>query len=186
MLASVPSAKKVASAHDFRIFCTSKTNREACLNMYKYSSLSRLSITGPINLDTPLCVLLEIADAHGIAYAEADVTHYRFHASLLELIENTSTVTLSANQENQDWGHIARYVAHTQAWTAETLQEAFVFLQKFQEKVDPLVHIPKDVQHWGCQTPTSVYSLNACVAYKICRYHALPLTSQTTLPSQPS
>ena len=48
--------------------------------------LNRLLITGSINEYTPLCVLLEISDSHGIKYEIEDIKNKNFPRWILSSI----------------------------------------------------------------------------------------------------
>jgi hypothetical protein len=146
--------------------------------------LSRLFITGPIHNNTPLCVLLEIADAHGLKYDMKDSMKPSFISHLVDGI--TRNEPLGIKNISDDMGtlqHIARFVNKHHAWPYSKLMQAYDFLTQFfndSTAVDPLTYIPENFVI-GLQTPTEPLSINACVLYQICNYHRLNVNGHTTI-----
>jgi len=133
--------------------------------------LDRLAITGSPDADTPLVVLLEIADAYDIDGETAD--------ELLRLVSahRPSEVTFPFSAE--DYKRIARFVNRHCEWDIDSLNEAFTFLQGYMTSGSgPL---PQTTFRYGYQTPGDANKLNACVLYKLCRFYELPLTTTTSL-----
>ena len=142
--------------------------------------LSRLSITGNIHENTPICVLVEIADAHGIKYNEHDSEQPSFARYLMEGIYQTNVHSVGDIIENTEWPYIARFVNRNSHWKQTVLDQAYNFLLGFMNKEDPLQRIPVDFKH-GLQTPENPTAVNACVLYKTCLHHRLNVTSHTTI-----
>ncbi len=146
--------------------------------------LSRLQITGPISDATPICVLVEIADAHGITDTHGVEVVSEMLSTLggtnavVELIYTTPVHELVRFQI--DWPMIARFVNMHLNWPQSKLVSAYNFLTTFKNPVDPLNFISVDFEI-GLQSPESLHSVNACVLYKICLYHNLHVTRYTTL-----
>jgi hypothetical protein len=141
------------------------------------TQLTRLSITGEIDDTTPLCVLEEIANAHWFKYKKEDKNH------LLKNIAASPIQTVTTNipdRDITDWEKIARFVNKNHQWPQGKLSVAFNFLMKFVTTKDPLPKIPITFE-CGAQTPDSLYSINACVLYKICKYHNIKVDTNTTL-----
>lgn len=147
-----------------------------------YRSLSRLSITGPIHNNVPLCVLLEIADAHGLKYDIKDSAKPSFISYLVDGIMHAEVPNIKGmGNDLGDLQNIARFVNRHHAWPSKKLIEAYNFLaQFFDNSVDPITLIP---EHFviGQQTPTEPTSVNACVLYHICNHYRLNVTSHTTI-----
>jgi hypothetical protein len=141
--------------------------------------LSRLDITGPLYDYTPLCVLIEIAEAHGIFYESDDLDKVGFAKQLIQSINQTPVPKIEETRVT-DRKYIARYVnKHTQ-WPPTKLLSAYHFLMQFSHTEDPLSLIPNPFIS-GAQTPTLIDSINACVLYKICIQHQLHITYHTSI-----
>lgn len=142
--------------------------------------LSRLSITGHIHEYTPICVLIEIADAHGIKYNQNDNEQPNFAHHLMEGIHHTAVPSIGDVKEMAELQYIARFINRHSTWRQTQLTEAYNFLIEFMNNEDPLSKIPINFNH-GLQTPDNPTAVNACVLYKTCVYHRLNVTSRTTI-----
>lgn len=142
--------------------------------------LSRLAITGHIHEHTPLCVLMEIADAHGIKYNPDDCTKPNFNTQLISRIHETNIPTISGNNDRIEWQYIARFVNKNCDWPQSKLLQAYNFLVKFTTNQDPLENISKGFI-CGLQTPDNVTAVNACILYKICTLNRLNVNMRTTM-----
>lgn len=143
--------------------------------------LSRLLITGEISQDTPLCVLLEIADAHGINYNKEDLNDIHFSHNILSTIYETKIVDIEYPiNKLDDWKYLARFINKSIPWSQNKLIAAYEYIQQFIDSDVDINQIPVDFK-FGLQTQTELYSLNACVLYKICRHYNIYLTYQTTI-----
>ena len=145
--------------------------------------LTRLSITGSLNSNTPLCVLLEVADAHGIKYDIQDSTKPGFSSSLLESINKIELPTINGSDNNiEELQHIARFINKHQSWPRSKLIQAYNFLMQFpiNNAVEALTKLPQQFVA-GLQTPDNPIAVNACILYQICMHHRLCITNHTTL-----
>lgn len=151
----------------------------------KAIKLSRLAITKEINDFTPFCVLLEIADAHGINYDEKDLMRPNFQASLKESIIMQENIPEYKNIENpRDLQHIARFINKYKSWPKSKLIIAYNFLSQFISDNDPLNLVDLNsltAENIGLQTPDNPSNINACILYKTCIYHGIKITVRTTL-----
>ena len=140
--------------------------------------LSRLLITGGIDVHTPFCVIKEIAEAHGI---RCDGSLHRPDAAvvLIEAIHNKGALTIST-MDPTAWGYLGRFVNGSVRWPRASLQQAYNFMIRFAEEEDPLQIIPENFQV-GLQTPENIFSINTCVLYRTCIYHGLQVQSHTTI-----
>jgi hypothetical protein len=148
--------------------------------MYGLYDISRLYITGTISNNTPICVLTEIADAHGIRYNEKDKENPHFAYCLVEHIYKESAIKLNKLSILEKLQWVARFVNKYHIWPEDKLTDAYNFLTEFMNNEDPLQKIPIDFEG-GLQTPESTRSLNACVLYKICMFHRLDVNPNTTV-----
>lgn len=142
--------------------------------------LSRLSITGHIYEHTPVCVLIEIADAHGIKYEQKDYDQPNFSFHLINSIKQTYIPSIGEIKELLEWQYVARFVNNHVQWTQNKLSQAYNFLIEFMNNEDPLTKIPLNFTA-GYQTPGDPFSINACILYKICNYHRLNINARTTV-----
>lgn len=144
--------------------------------------LSRLAITGHVYEHTPMCVLMEIADAHGIKYEQKDYDKPNFAHHLLASIHQTPVPSISTGEikEMAQWQFVARFVNKHSQWLQGKLTLAYNFLLEFMNNDDPLNKIPLDFIS-GLQTPENPYAVNACILYKTCIYHRLNVNSRTTI-----
>lgn len=148
-------------------------------------SLSRLDITGPLYDYTPLCVLIEIADAHGIFYETTDLERNGFGKQLIQSINQIPVpeideYSLNKSGKVRDMKYIARFVNKYVKWPPSKLCSAYKFLSQFRSTEDPMSLITNPFVS-GSQTPTMIQSINACVLYKICMQHQLHITYHTTI-----
>lgn len=142
--------------------------------------LSRLSITGHVYENTPMCVLMEIADAHGIRYTYQDTEKPNFSQHLLTSINQTQVPSISSVKDIHEWEYIGRFVNKHTSWPQRKLTEAYNFLLGFMNNEDPLTKIPESFVA-GVQTPENPKAINACVLYKTCIYHRLVVNPRTTV-----
>ena len=85
--------------------------------------LSRLLITGGITGDVPLCIISEIADAHGINYNFEEFNNKKYVKSIIETInneDNVSHVKFPITNLN-DWECLARFINKSTSWPQNTL-----------------------------------------------------------------
>lgn len=150
--------------------------------MKPYRQLSRLIITGHIYEHTPICVLMEIADAHGIKFDQKDYEKPNFAQHLLASIYQSAVPTIPTGEitELSHWQFVARFVNKHSEWPQAKLTQSYNFLLDFMNGGDPLTKIP-DVFTVGLQTPKNPLSINACILYKTCMYHRLTVNSHTTI-----
>jgi hypothetical protein len=142
--------------------------------------LSRLAITGHIHEQTPMCVLLEIADAHAIKYKQEDLGTPSFARHLLASIHSTSIPSIGEIKEKSELQFVARFVNKHQSWPQSKLIQAYNFLLGFTNNDNPLNKLPSDFVA-ELQTPDNPFAINACVLYKICGHHRLNINSRTTI-----
>jgi hypothetical protein len=138
--------------------------------MSKY--LSRLDITGEINLDTPKIVLEEIQLADSI--------------KSIKTIKYNKRNKIKENYENDidSLRTIAKYVnSKCKNWRKKSLLVAFDFLQKFISD-DYIKLFSKSSKRfnigYGLQTAEEPEKLNACILYRLCKYHSIKTNKDST------
>lgn len=144
-------------------------------------SFSRLNIVKKVDLDTPLCVLEEILDAHRVGYQKG-VIHRKHRQSLIAHIFELPEIRLRTPFSQHGLRTLVTYINsdREQKWTQETLLKAFEFLQQFTREDGLLALLPKDII-CGSQTPQQSQNLNACILYRICRENDIVVTPTTTI-----
>lgn len=142
--------------------------------------LSRLLITGHIHEHTPICVLTEIADAHGAKYDKRDCEKPNASYHFIQKINQTLVPSMSEIKAKYEWEYVARFVNRHRQWPQSKLILAYNFLIGFMDNEDPLNKIPLNFTE-GLQTPENPYAINACVLYKICVHYRLNMNARTTI-----
>jgi len=138
-----------------------------------------------VDSNTPLCVLLETADAYGITYQATDRDSTYFVSQLCDAISQTEIIDLPTDLSNSQSLRIAaRFVNKYAAWTMRQLTTAYNFLLEFNTSNDPLQILRNhDMKEFavGLQTPDKLCALNARVLYKICLYHNVHVNVHSTI-----
>lgn len=142
--------------------------------------LSRFDITGDVDNNTPVCVLIEMCDAHGINYDLGVSKRPNFAQGLIDSLYETNIHTVHDIKSNESLRFVASFVNNKLNWPRSKLIEAYNFLIQFCNNEEPLHKIPLNF-HYGLQTPEHPTSVNACVLYKICVAHRLHVTCRTTI-----
>src|SRR6056297_2365857 len=129
--------------------------------------LSRLLITGRLSLDTPSCVLVEIASAHGISLDQARLPIKNYRNQVIDLIHKTDCRILRCPFSRKDYTYLARYINPNPEirWKCQDLEKAFKFLSRFE------FHHPLSSKlisslngiNYGLQTPNCITSINCCL-----------------------
>jgi hypothetical protein len=145
--------------------------------------LSRLLITGNIDLDTPLCIICEIADAHGINYDLEYLNNIEYAQELINTINNEDNIIgiKIPIVDINDWEYLARFVNKNASWTPEILLKAYSYLSGFTYSEEKLLdRVPTDFTG-GIQTPENIYTINPCILYKICKDNKIKISHDSNL-----
>lgn len=129
--------------------------------------INRLSITGDIGIYTPLCVIDEICKVYNLK------TNYKLN-SLSLINDNIRKKSIINDTEDTDDTNaielikIVKYVnpAITKWKTKALLYKAYNFLNSFI--IDKKATKELLSNGYGLQTTENLYSLNACVLYRLC------------------
>lgn len=142
--------------------------------------LSRLSITGLIDEYTPLVVLSEIADAHGITFDPNILSHPLYIRNLIDKIYTTELAAVAPPYTTRHYQYIGRFInKQCTTWRVASLLRAFEFLQHY---MDNNYDLPAEPDFpLGVATPATPTSFNACILYKLCRHYNIHLGRMTTL-----
>ncbi|HLX52350.1 MAG TPA: hypothetical protein VKR58_00315 [Aquella sp.] len=138
--------------------------------------LSRLQITGKLDASTPLPVILEIVEAHGVDFE--NINSREDIQTLLDIINSDQVEIVNPTLTLNDYNKIAVFVNSNVEWKVEDLHQAYLFLKSFRNP-DEFRNITPDFVY-SPQTPETPNSLNACIVYSACKYFNLPLSLETT------
>lgn len=138
----------------------------------KELKLNRLFVTGPLNENTPYCVIKEILEAHNISHQPMKESELKFANCQAEIqkINMSRTATI---EEPFD-GHKLRYLAtfinfKIGTWTKSSLFQAYQHLMNFEfETLEKLKHLEIEPSQ---KSPSNIKALNACMLYKICVHY---------------
>ena len=147
-------------------------------------TLSRLKITGPVTLSTPLVVLKEIADAHLIRYDENRLSQNKYLIHIINTINSHEVKSVRSPYDMKDYEIIACFVNNKVSWKKGPLLESFHLLLHYS-KTENLTQIHVNFKY-GRQTPSEPRLLNACVLYGICRANRLETRIDTTIEEMAS
>ena len=144
--------------------------------------LSRLLITGDIDLNTPLCIISEIADAHGIDYDIDEFDNKQYVQELIDIIYSNEKIYINFPIEViSDWECLARFINKSALWPQKLLIDAYKYLSSFYISITDLSKKVPINFIGGIQTPENIYSINPCILYKICKDSNISITSKTTI-----
>jgi hypothetical protein len=147
--------------------------------------LSRVSLIGGIDINTPICVLEEIADTCYIKFKNLNLFNNR--NKLINKINKKKSDKIFCREGNKEenskeyddssYRLIAKYVnPHCKDWSKKALLKAFNFLQQFDFESFRITDFK-----YGWQTNENPESLNACLLYKICKENNIHLNFDTTI-----
>ena len=141
--------------------------------------LSRLSITGLIDVNTPKCVIIDIADSHHLEYGDNDFIKGNQLARFINKINTSEIGVVEEPFTLKEYKYIAHFLNKNIKWPKSKALHAFKFLNSFT-KYQNLRNIPENF-NFGLQTPDEIYNLNASVLYAFCRSHQIHVSFGTTL-----
>ena len=146
--------------------------------------LNRINISGPINKNTPLCVILEIAFSLNIDVDKEKINEYHYYNRLLKTIKDIKAYTVQTNVESyslDDLQHIASFVNGNREikWRKNCLLEAYKHLLKYYNK-ENIEEIEEEF-YIGQKNPDNLYAFNACMLYRICIFYDIELNKNNTI-----
>ena len=147
--------------------------------------LSRLLITGSVDINTPLCILSEIADAHGINYDASNFDDKQYTQKLIDIINSNETVFIKFPINSiRDWEFLARFINKSILWSQNLLVDAYKYLSSFNNDGVISENLINEISInfiTGIQTSENIYSINPCILYKICKDFNINITSKTSI-----
>jgi len=150
--------------------------------MEKEVVLSRLNIVSKVDMDTPLCVLEEILDAHRVGHQKG-VIRENYRMEILNYIDKLQSIVVQPPFGLSQLRILTAYINTDKKllWTKKKLFESLQFLQKFDKSSTVNLDMIDPDFEWGAQTPDNPNKLNACVLFKICQENGLQTQVQTTV-----
>lgn len=129
--------------------------------------LNRLPLTGLLDDETPICVIKEVASAHGVEFEEANMGRPAYVHRLINYVNQTPARSINRHPTSvSDWQKAAQFVNHSEAWPIIALRDAFDFLIGLIETSEITL-----APNWepGLQTQVYPRRINCSVLYGICR-----------------
>lgn len=148
----------------------------------KNMKLNPCNITGPINSNTPTCVILDIARNLGFTLKDNKEPEYihMIISSINELPDNKIFVL-----EKSKSGYtkiqldcIARFVNPNVDWKLNYLLEAFNHLMIYYNNPNP--PLPTSEWKYGQKTTNFPYAYNNLILYRLCSYYNIVTNRNTT------
>lgn len=138
--------------------------------------LDRLKITGPIDNNTPICVIIEIANTKLID-VEIEKLNTPYINNLIKEINRKPIIKINnIDNINQIESMLVKtFVNPTQDWRKSNLIKAAKHMITFYENVD----IDSNFEV-GNKTEANIYAYNGCMLYKLCRYYQINVNRDTT------
>lgn len=154
-------------------------------------SLDRRNIIGGIDSNTPLCVIAEIAQTLSL-----HINYEKFRSLKLDIyniedikylnkvvndIAKVEYLTISLdNITREDLNGIAGFINGDAkiSWTRPTLMNSLKHILKFYGNS---IEMPTNNFVISQITPNNIYVYNACMLYKICKYHGINTTVNTSI-----
>ena len=133
--------------------------------------LSRFSITGYIDLNTPKIVIEEIAKSHKIYfYGNIDKISKRYELIFSLINTEVCSVKYPYNEfELREISNFVNYNIDFNHWDKKLLIKAFEYLMNFKNIKDPNFILISNINNFGLQTNNNIKSLNSCVLYRLCK-----------------
>ena len=136
--------------------------------------LTRLTIVRQLSPTTPLCVVVEIAKAHGIILDATRFNDLGYISSIIWTITNTECPSVALEPKtSSDLRLIARFINSDSScvWTrVEALKQAWRFILTYM--TDNNVPLPSSLKI-GQQTQDAPTQCNACILYRLCQQSKL-------------
>jgi hypothetical protein len=138
----------------------------------KELKLNRLFITGPLNENTPYCVIKEILESHNISHQPMKENEIKFANCQVEIqkINMFRTLTIEEPFDSYKLRYLATFINFkVGTWTKSSLLQAYIHMMNFEfENLDKLKQLDIECIQ---KTPNNVKTLNSCMLYKICVHY---------------
>lgn len=145
--------------------------------------LSCLEITGPLDENTPLCVLREVARAHRVNVYIRSSLEGGNRFVILDLIRELSdtagsqpVITLPLNGQS-DRAAVAHFINQYAEWPEGELRGALSTVRIYMQEAA----LPGQNFTYGIPIPGDTNRLSVCMLYRICRERNLPVRYHHTI-----
>ncbi len=143
--------------------------------MPKTYELNRLANSGPIDDETPTCVLLTIVACHG-GLIEGEVDTPEKISSLISALRSLRVekikISDSGEISSRKLPYLARFINPEQLrWTSSELIPAFLHLRNFTSSGAP--ELPVGTWTFGPKTPSEPLRFDCVMLYSILRYYGI-------------
>ncbi len=136
--------------------------------------LSILNITGKLDNDTPIFIILEIADSMGISYDKGSN-----FLDVVSKINSTHPMSISKPYKEADYVKMASFVNPYVDWDIGNLETSFKFLLNFKEGSRESILVTSDSK-FGPQTPDNPNNISNIIIYTLCKFYELKFSKHTT------
>lgn len=135
-------------------------------------NLTRINLTGNLDLNTPKPVLLEIAKSSKFGLLEDRLDYDEYRNKVIEKLNNYQNYVqvddiLAGTVDKNEVKKLARYINPEVEWNLSSLKNAYLILSNHDPKI-----IPVELS-FGNQTPDNLSSLSYSIVYRICRYYQI-------------
>jgi len=138
--------------------------------------LDNLLVTGRLDYNTPLSVILEICKCQFIELNIDYTNDDRYIQNLIDHIHSKSKIDLNDTKSENNRKFLGHFINPEEKWEYVRLLEAYEFFISFSKTRS----IPKRFSY-GLQSNKNTGSLNACVMYRICKDSGLSLSRSTKM-----
>jgi len=145
---------------------------ETHTNVYK---MSRLEVCEEIDENTPIVVLREISEAHSIPLLINTILGSKYVVD--EFSAKIRPFYFHRPLKDEEISDALRFVNPHISWTREQLQTILDHVEKFI--MNPFQ--PTGTFKYGNPTPSSMFSYNACMLYRILRLHHVQIYKFATI-----
>lgn len=142
--------------------------------------LNRLLITGEITIETPLCVIIEVAKSFGLKIDETETKRESYINHILRTINELEIKSIT-DFNDITLKLVVRFVNNDKniTWSPKNLITAFNHLVSFYIPNEPC--LPEEGFIIGQKTDQHPYAYNATILYRLCKYYGLKTNRSTTL-----
>lgn len=137
------------------------------------SHLNRLIVTGKLDQNTPLEIVLDIAEAHGIDYSF--INDPQDIIKLIDEINKENTWKLAKVKTDIDYEKMALFLNPyvNLSWDRNQLETGYLFYKSFSNPKE-FSKLTPDFKY-GNQIPNDINLLNGCIVYAACKYFNIEL-----------
>ncbi len=147
--------------------------------------LNPCNITGPINSNTPTCVILDIVKSLGFIVQDNHTKEPEYIHTIVNTINSlpeSKIMIIDKNKidfTNNELYYIARFVNPNTDWKVKYLLQAFNHLMNYYNNDNP--PLPTTEWKYGEKNTNYPYAYNNIILYRLCSYHGIKTNRNTTI-----